>query len=54
MLFILEVIAVYLVIKTLEVFVWHRVEGYLKNNNEKGGVMEHINAFLDAWYKKRN
>ena len=54
MLLILDVIAVYLIIKVLEVFVWPRVDSYLKKNTEKGGVMERINAFLDAWYKTHN
>jgi hypothetical protein len=54
MLLILDVIAVYLIIKVLEVFVWPRVDSYLKKNTEKGGIMERINAFLDAWYKTHN
>ena len=54
MLLILDVIAVYLIIKVLEVFVWPRVDSYLKKNTEKGGSMERINAFLDAWYKTHN
>ena len=54
MLLILDVIAVYLIIKVLEVFVWPRVESYLKKNTEKGGIMERINAFLDTWYKTHN
>ena len=54
MLLILDVIAVYLIIKALEVFVWPRVDSYLKKNTEKGGIMERINAFLDAWYKTHN
>lgn len=54
MLLILDVIAVYLIIKVLEVFVWPRVDLYLKKNTEKGGIMERINTFLDAWYKTRN
>lgn len=54
MLLILDVIAVYLIIKVLEVFVWPRVDSCLKKNTEKGGIMERINAFLDAWYKTHN
>ena len=54
MLLILDVIAVYLIIKVLEVFVWTRVDLYLEKNTEKGGLMERINAFLDAWYKTHN
>lgn len=54
MLLILDVIAVYLIIKVLEVFVWPRVDSYLKKNTEKGGIMERINAFLDTWYKTHN
>ena len=54
MLLILDVIAVYLIIKVLEVFVWPRVDSYLKKNTEKGGIMERINAFSDAWYKTHN
>lgn len=54
MLLILDVIAVYLIIKVLEVFVWPRVDSYLEKNTEKGGIMERINAFLDAWYKTHN
>lgn len=54
MLFILEVIAAYFVIKVLETFVWHKMDSYLRKNTEKGGIMERINTFLDAWYKNHN
>ena len=35
MLLILDVIAVYLIIKVLDVFVWPRVDSYLKKKHRK-------------------